>query len=188
MTSPRQFTLTPLFAASFELWKKHLLELLLISGLFLLLCWIPLLNLALSAGYIRYILRLCRHEQAEVGELFRAWDCFIPLLLYALLLFVIHFLLGLLPIVGVLLAAAALIITVPGYVAVIENRMDTITAFKWSLDTVRCDPVGWGVTVICAGFISSLGALFFGFGALFTLPLASILFLNQYLRHQPHWY
>ncbi|MCD6526510.1 MAG: hypothetical protein J7K75_05940 [Desulfuromonas sp.] len=188
MTTPlRPFALSDLFTSSYELWKQHLGNLLLLSALFLLLCWIPLLNLALSAGYIRYILRLCRNEQVEIGELFRAWDCFIPLLLYALLQLVIHFFLGVLPLIGVPLAAAALIVTVPGTIAVIENRMDTITAFKWSLNTVRHDPVGWSVTLVAAALLFSLGTLFFGLGALLTLPLATILFLNQYLRHQPHW-
>lgn len=177
-----------LFASSFELWKQHLVNLLLLSALFLLLCWIPLLNLALCAGYIRYTLRLCRQEQAEIGELFRAWDCFVPLLIYAMLLLVIHFILSLLPGIGLLLATLGLIATLPGVVAVIENRMDTVTALKWSLHTVRCDPVGWSVAIIGAGFISSLGALFFGLGALFTLPLACLLFLCQYQRHQPQWY
>jgi len=188
MLPPRFTIVSDLFATSFQRWRDNVGPLTLLTILFCLLAWIPLLNIALSAGYVRYLLKLSRGEQTELGELFRSWDCFLPTLLYAIVLSVGYFLISLLPLFGVLLATALVLITLPGYVAVVENRMDVTTAFQWSTDTLRSDPLNWAIVLISCSFLFSLGALFFGLGLLITLPLATLIFISQYLRHQPDWY
>lgn len=187
-TPPFLAIISEIFSTSFLRWKDNVGPLTLLTVLFVLLCWIPVLNVALSVGYVRYLLRLCRGEQVEIGELFRGWDCFLPALLYALVLSVSYFILSWLPGIGILLATVVVLAALPGYVAVLENRMDGVTAFKWSLETIRQDPFNWGVILISSSFLFSLGALFFGLGVLITLPLATLIFICQYLRHQPDWY
>ncbi|EAT14399.1 hypothetical protein HTZ97_06810 [Desulfuromonas acetoxidans] len=188
MLPPRFTIVSDLFATSFQRWRDHVGPLTLLTILFCLLAWIPVLNIALSVGYIRYLLKLSRGEEADLGDLFRGWDCFLPALLYAVVLSVGYFLISLLPVLGVLLATLLVLVTLPGYVAVVENRMDVTTAFRWSTETLRSDPLNWGIILISCSFLFSLGALFFGLGLLITLPLATLIFICQYLRHQPDWY
>lgn len=178
--SPRE-----LFTNSVRQWKQSLIPLVIVTLLLLLLTWIPLLNLVIAAGYCRYILRLCRNETAETGELFRAWDCLIPLLLYSVILVVISFILMIIPIFGVIIATLLTSITLPGFIAIVDRKMGIIAALKWSVSTILDDPIGWGFTLICSIILTSLGALLFGLGALFTIPLATIIFIQQYLHHQP---
>ena len=178
--SPRE-----LFTGSFRLWKQSLGSLVVLTLLLLVLAWIPLLNLVMAAGYCRYILHLCRNETAETSELFRAWDCLIPLLIYSIVLVAISFVLMIIPIVGVIIATLLTSITLPGFIAIVDQRMGVIDALQWSVSTILDDPIGWGFTLLCSIILTSLGTLLFGLGALFTIPLATIIFIQQYLRHQP---
>ena len=174
-----------MFMTSFGLWKQQLGKLIILTLLLLVLCWIPLVNLVLGAGYSRCILRLCRGENFEVGDLFRAWDCFVPLLMFAIILVLASLLLSIIPVVGIPIASVLTAITIPGFIAVTEHRLGAVDGFKWSFTTLLEDPVGWLIALVFASVLSSLGALFFGLGALFTMPLAAIIYTNQYLKHQP---
>ena len=180
VTSPRE-----LFTGSLRLWKQSLGPLVVLTLLLLVLAWAPLLNLVMAAGYSRYILHICRNEPAETSDLFRAWDCLIPLLIYSVVLVVISFVLMIIPIVGVIIATLLTSITLPGFVAIVDQRMGIIDALKWSVSTIRNDLIGWGVALLCPIILTSLGTFLFGLGALFTIPLATIIFIQQYLRHQP---
>ena len=173
------------FMTSFGLWKQNMGQLVILTLLLLLLCWIPLVNLVLCAGYVRCILRLCRGEQFETADMFRAWDCFVPLLTYAVILVLASILLSIIPIVGIPVASVLSAIAMPGFIAVTEHRLGAIDAFKWSFNTLLDDPVGWLIALVLSSVLSSLGALFFGLGALFTLPLAAIIYTSQYLKHLP---
>ncbi|MEA3465180.1 MAG: hypothetical protein U9R29_04120 [Thermodesulfobacteriota bacterium] len=174
-----------LFTGSLRLWKQSLGPLVILTLLLLVLAWIPLLNLVMAAGYCRYILHLCRNEAAETSDLFRTWDCLIPLLIYSIVLVVISFVLMIIPIIGVIIATLLTSITLPGFVAIVDRQMGVIDALQWSFTTIQNDLIGWGFTLLCSIILTGLGTLLFGLGALFTIPLATIIFVQQYLHHQP---
>jgi len=176
-----------LFSLAFSTWKNNLISVVLASAVYCVVFWIPVVNVAFTAGYTRFLLKTIRGEQTAIADIFKAWDCFISLFIYTIILIVAHMILGVIPAVGFLLSMALTVITTAGFVAVAENRMTAIDAFKYSYAAFKGDMMGWGFAVLVGGFISGLGAILFGIGIVLTVPLGALLMLHQYQRQQGVW-
>ena len=93
--------------AAFTVWKENLGDLVILTLVFLLICWIPVANIGFIAGYTRSLLKVARGQgKAQVGDLFNAWDCFVDLFVFVLINLIIVIVLHFIPVLGTLAACA----------------------------------------------------------------------------------
>jgi len=163
-----------------RLWTGNFSNLLIISLVFICVVWIPIVNVGFIAGYTRAILKVVRGEKAEVGDLFRAWDCFGDLLVYLLLVIVAQFALNHLPLLGQLAGFALSVVVAPGMLGIIDRKMKFMDAFRWSLQQVQADLVGWLLAVLIGGIFIAAGALLLGIGIIITLGWGNLVMALQY--------
>jgi len=163
-----------------NLWKGNFGTLVLVSLVFLLVVWIPVANVAFVAGYTRAILKVARGEKAEVGDLFRAWDCFGDLFVYLLLVILAQFAVNHLPLLGQLAGFVLSVVVAPGMFGIIDRQMKFMDAFRWSLQQIQGDLVGWLLAVLIGSIFISVGALLLGIGIIMTLGWGSLVMAMQY--------
>ncbi len=168
-----------------RLWGGNFGNLLVLSLVFLLVCWIPIANVGFLAGYIRAVLKVARGEQAEAGDIFRAWDCFGDLFVYLLLVLVAQFALNHVPGIGQVAGFVLSVVVAPGMYGIIDRRMKFMDAFRWSFESIRGDLVGWLLAVLIGGIFMAVGALLLGIGIIITLGWGSLVMALQYDREQP---
>lgn len=178
-TSDAQSGTPPGFDAIFKsatgLWKRNLMDLAVLSLALCFLIWIPILQVAFLAGYLRALLKVIRGRKVEVGELFSAWDCFGGLLVYLVLLAVVVFLLGLVPVLGGLAGLAVAVVATPGMFAVIDRGAPPMEAARWSWNVFRADMLTWALVVVLGGLLSGLGVLALGIGIIVTLAWGGLM-------------
>lgn len=165
-----------------RLWTGNFGNLLFLSLVFVLVGWIPIANVAFLGGYTRAILKVARGGKAEVGDIFRAWDCFGDLFVYLLLVIVAQFVLNHVPFIGQVAGFALSVVVAPGMYGIIDRKMKFMDAFKWSLEAIRGDLVGWLLAVLIGGIFMAAGALLFGIGIIITLGWGSLVMALQYDR------
>ncbi|GLI38127.1 zinc ribbon domain-containing protein [Geobacter hydrogenophilus] len=168
-----------------RLWTGNFGNLLILSLVFVLVCWIPIANVGFLAGYIRAILKVARGEKAEAGDIFRAWDCFGDLFVYLLLVLVAQFALNHVPGIGQVAGFVLAVVVTPGMYGIIDRRMKFMDAFRWSLEAIKGDLVGWLLAVLIGGIFMAVGALLLGIGIIITLGWGSLVMALQYDREQP---
>ncbi|MBT1073753.1 zinc ribbon domain-containing protein [Geobacter grbiciae] len=168
-----------------RLWTGNFGNLLILSLVFVLVCWIPIANVGFLAGYTRAILKVARGEKAEAGDIFRAWDCFGDLFVYLLLVLVAQFALNHVPGIGQVAGFALAVVVAPGMYGIIDRRMKFMDAFRWSLDAIKGDFVGWLLAVLVGGIFMAVGAVLLGFGIIITLGWGSLVMALQYDRERP---
>lgn len=174
------------FNAALIIWKMNLGDLAVLTLVLLLLIWIPLANIGFLAGYLRAILKVARGEgRAEVGDLFKAWDCFGNLLVYAVLIFVASAVLNVVPLLGALASAALGFAALPGFYLIVDRNQNFMDAFKWGIARIQANPVDWLLTYIVGLVISSIGSLLLFIGVILTMPLGSLIFCQQYENSKP---
>lgn len=172
--------------SALRLWQAHLGELAVLSLVLLLVIWIPVLNLAFVAGYVRALGKLARHEgRPEVKELFQAWDCLGSLLVYVVLLGVATAILGWVPLLGPWAAAALGFVAYPGFYRIIDRSTSFEEAGpfevgRWSLRAIQARPVAWLLSCLLGGCIAAVGSLLFFIGLTLTLPLGCLIAILQY--------
>jgi hypothetical protein len=169
------------FNRIFELWKSNLSDLILISLIFLLICWIPVVNIGFIAGYTRSLTRVVRGQgRAAVGDLFNAWDCFgslfVYLFLYLLAAVVLHFV----PIIGSLASLALGFLALPGIFAIIDRNLGALEACKWSIDSIQADFLNWFLAYLVGNIIMIAGFMALVVCSVLTLPFAQLLVIQQY--------
>src|SRR5512133_4056502 len=149
-----------LFITSLNLWKSNLMDLVILTLVFMVVVWIPFANIGFIAGYTRSLMRLVRGQgRPQIGDLFNAWDCFGNLLLYFILNLIVAVILHFVPIVGSLASIAFGFMVTPGLYAIIDNRCGAMDAYKWSFESIQANFVNWllaylvGNVVACAGLI-----------------------------------
>lgn len=178
-TTDTQFGTPPGFDAIFKsatgLWKRNLMDLAVLSLALCFLIWIPILQVAFLAGYLRALLKVIRGRKVEVGELFSAWDCFGGLLVYLVLVAVVVFILGLVPVLGGLAGLAVAVVATPGMFAVIDRRSPPLEAARWGWNVFRADMVTWALVVVLGGLLSGLGVLVLGIGIIVTLAWGGLM-------------
>ncbi len=166
------------------IWKSNMNSLVLISLVFLLVCWIPIANFVFFAGYLRALLKTVRGEKAEIADIFKAWDCFAQIFIYAAIAIVLGFILGLIPLLGSLLTLALSVVVMPGLFMVVDQEMNAFDAYKWSFGALKADLGNWILVVIVGGLIASVGAIAFVIGLIFTLPFGYLLMVQQYEKQK----
>lgn len=183
---PQAADFAAIFISTLNLWKNNLTDLIVLTLVFLLVCWIPVANIGFIAGYVRSLTKVSRGEgRAQVGDLFGAWDCFGSLFAYLLLYLVAAVILHFVPVIGTLASLILGFLVAPGFFAIIDRKCATISAFTWCIETIQADLVNWllayiiGSAIVCAGFMVIL------VGAILSIPLGQLLIIQQYERVKP---
>jgi len=175
-----------IFSSAMELWKNNLADLAVVTLVFMLVGWIPIINIAFIAGYVRCLTKVARGQgKAAVGDIFSAWDCFANLLVYLLIYVVISFILNFIPIVGALASLALGFLAAPGVFAIIDNKMGAIDALKWGVETIQADLTNWLLAYLVGGVVCFVGFLVLIIGAILTMPLGQLIIIKQYERCRP---
>jgi hypothetical protein len=179
-TAPVAGGFDKIFNAALGLWKANLASLAVVTLVFCLVVWIPILNIAFIAGYLRALIKTVRGETVAVGDLFSAWDCFGSLLAYVVLIMVACLVLSLIPILGALAALALSFIVAPGFYAIVDQGTPPIEALKWSWKAFRADMGNWIAVILVGGIIAWLGMIALIIGVIITMPLGYLLPVLQY--------
>ncbi len=130
-----------------------------------------LLSGPMFVGYMRMIKLEDEGGKAEIADVFKGFDDFVPALLAVLLSSIIvsiGFMLCILP--GLLIMA--LLPTAAYLVAVGEK--DGVNAIKRAFAAVKANLLGSCICSLILGFIGSLGAILCGVGIIITMPIALI--------------
>jgi hypothetical protein len=175
-----------LFVTSMNVWKDNLVDLIILTLVFMLVVFIPIANAGFIAGYVRSLLKVTRGQgRPEVGDLFNAWDCFGNLLLYLVLNMIAVVSLHFVPLVGSLATVAFLFIVAPGMYAIIDNKCGAIDAYKWSLESIQANFVNWLLACLVGTVITCAGTMALFIGIIVTAPFGALIYINQYEKVKP---
>ncbi len=175
-----------MFNTIFALWKENLGDLVILTLVFLLLCWIPIANIGFFAGYTRSLLKVTRGQgRAQVGDLFNAWDCFGNLLVFVIINLVIMLVLHAIPFLGSLAAIALSFAVAPGGFLIIDKNRGFVEAYKWCLETIQADFINWFIAYLVGNVIAGAGVVVFFIGIILTAPLGELFIIQQYERVKP---
>jgi hypothetical protein len=169
-----------LFNHATNLWKDNLGNLVVFTLVFVLVGWIPIVNVAFFSGYVRGLMKLNRGGKPEPGEIFAAWDCFGNALVYAILFFIAMIAAGFVPFFRHLAQCAVAVLATPGFYRVIDRNTNPIEAIQWGIDTIQRHPVPWLLAVLVGGLLGSSGTLALFVGIIITLPWGILLIIQQY--------
>lgn len=169
-----------LFTRATNLWKDNLGNLVVFTLVFVLVGWIPIVNVAFFSGYLRGLLSLTRGGKPAPGDIFSAWDCFGNAFLYALLFFIAVIAAGHVPFFGRLAQCAVTVLGTPGFYKIIDGNMKAADAIQWSIATIQRHPVPWLLAVLVGGLLGSSGTLALFIGIIITLPWGILLIIQQY--------
>lgn len=170
-----------LFTRAVNIWKEQLVDLILLTLVFVLIAWIPFANIGFIAGYTRSLMKVARGEgKAQIGDLFNAWDCFANLLIYLILFLAAGLVLHFVPIIGPLAAALLGFLACPGLYAIIDKRYGAVDAFKWGIDSIQANFVSWLLAYLVGSIVSCAGAILLGIGIILTAPLGTLIIVHQY--------
>jgi hypothetical protein len=175
-----------MFSKALDLWKDNLGDLAVLTLVFMLVVWIPIVNIGFIAGYTRSLLNVARGEgKARIGDIFGAWDCFGNLFVFILINLILLIALHSVPILGSFASLVLGFAVVPGAFLIIDRRSGTIDAYKWCFETIQADFINWllvsmiGYLIICAGLVVLL------IGVILTAPLGQLIIIQQYERVKP---
>src|SRR5512133_606056 len=172
-----------LFITSLNLWKSNLMDLVILTLVFMVVVWIPFANIGFIAGYTRSLMRLVRGQgRPQIGDLFNAWDCFGNLLLYFILNLIVAVILHFVPIVGSLASIAFGFMVTPGLYAIIDNRCGAMDAYKWSFESIQADFVNWLLAYLVGNVVACAGLIVLFIGIIVTAPFGALITLHQYER------
>ena len=175
-----------LFITSMNVWKDNMVDLILLTLVFIIVALIPIANVGFIAGYTRSLMKVARGKgRAEVGDLFNAWDCFGNLLLYVILNFIAVVILHFVPIAGPLAALAFGFIVAPGMYAIIDNKCGAIDAYKWSFETIQANFVNWLLAYLVGNVIACAGMIALFIGIIVTAPFGALIYIHQYEKVKP---
>lgn len=173
--------------AIFNLWKSNLADIVVLTLVFILVCWIPVVNVGFIAGYTRSLTKVVRGQgRANVGDIFSAWDCFgnlfVYLALYLLAAFILHFV----PVVGSLATLALGFLAMPGIFAIIDRNMGPFEACKWGIDSIQSDFTSWFLAYLVSNIVIFAGFVALIICSVLTIPFAQMLVIQQYERVKPN--
>jgi hypothetical protein len=175
-----------MFNASLSTWKENLGDLVVLTLVFCLIVWVPIANIGFIAGYTRSLLKVARGEgRAQVGDLFKAWDCFAALFVFLLINLIIVIVLHFIPVLGTIASLALGFFMVPGGLLIIDKGRGVSDAFSWCFSTIQADFVNWLLAYLVGNVISGAGAVVFVIGIILTAPLGQLIIIQQYERVKP---
>jgi uncharacterized membrane protein len=140
----------------------------LLSLVFTLLNAVPLIQGALIAGFHIFTMRKLMGRSADLADVFKGFDFFIPTLVASLLIGLFTFVGMLFFIIPGLVVAAMYKFT---YLFIVDKRMDFWQAMQSSHAVVRNDYFGFTMFLILAVLVNVLGFLCFIVGLLITVPV-----------------
>lgn len=171
---------------AFAIWKENLGDLVILTLVFLLICWIPIANIGFIAGYTRSLLKVTRGQgRARVGDLFKAWDCFANLFIFVIINLIALIILHFIPVLGPLAAFALGFATVPGAFLIIDKGRSFSDAYSWCIETIQADFVNWLIVYLVGNVIIAAGLVIILIGAILTAPLGELFIIQQYERVKP---
>jgi uncharacterized membrane protein len=175
-----------LFTAALNVWKANLGDLTVLTLVFVLVVWIPIVNVGFIAGYIRSLLKVARGQGfAQVGDLFNSWDCFGNLLAYLVMALIACVILSVVPVIGSLAGIALGFVLTPGIYAIVDQRRSVVDAFKWSIETIRANFVNWLLVYLVGNVITAAGIIALFIGIILTAPLGTLLNIFMYDKVKP---
>jgi hypothetical protein len=148
--------------------KADLSNYIVISLLFALLSGVPLISGALIAGFHIFTLKKIMGRKAEIGDLFKGFNFFVPTLVASLL-------------IGLFTFAGTLLCLIPGlvvaamykfaYLFIVDKRMDFWPAMQASHAVVKNDYFGFTMFLLLAFLVNLLGVLCCFVGVFVTIPI-----------------
>jgi uncharacterized membrane protein len=141
----------------------------LISLIFFLLNGVPFIQGALIAGFHIYTMKKMMRRPAELSDLFKGFNFFIPTLVASLLIGLFTCLGTLLCIIPGLVVAAMYKFT---YLFIVDKRMDFWPAMQASHAVVKNDYFGFTMFLLLAVLVNILGALCCVVGLLVSIPVS----------------
>lgn len=172
--------------AGWELVKADMGTYVLAALIFFVLSGVPLIQGALIAGFHIYTMKKIMGRRAELGDLFKGFNFFIPTLVASLLIGAFTFLGTLFCIIPGLVVAASLKFT---YLFIVDKRMDFWPAMQASHAVVKQDYFGFTMFLLLAFLVNVLGLLCFVVGLLVTVPLtiaAITVAYKEVVGFEPH--
>ena len=151
-----------------ELVKADLGNYIVISLLFAVLSGVPLIQGPLIAGFHIFTMKKLMGRRAEIGDLFKGFNFFVPALVASLLIGLFTFAGTLLCLIPGLVVAAMYKFT---YLFIVDKRMDFWPAMQASHAVVKNDYFGFTMFLILAFLVNLLGVLCCVVGLLVTIPL-----------------
>jgi uncharacterized membrane protein len=148
--------------------KADLGNYLVLALIFALLSGVPLIQGALIAGFHIFTMKKLMGRNAEIGDLFKGFNYFVPTLVASLLIGLFTFAGTLLLIIPGLVVAAMYKFT---YLFIVDKRMDFWPAMQASHAVVKNDYFGFTMFMILAFLVNLLGVLCCFVGLLVTIPL-----------------
>ena len=176
----------------FNLYKENLVTLVLATIFALVISTVTIGILAgpMIAGLALLILELKdgKAPRPEAGRIFKGFDYFLNSLLFVIVwglaILIGSLILGIIPLVGQLASlffvSAVQAFLMFGIFLIVDRRMDFQAASKDSINTVKTNfwPF-FGVSAV-AGLIGSIGAVAFGIGIVFTIPIQGCILAVAY--------
>ena len=170
----------------FNIWKSNLSDLLVLTLVFALICWVPIANVGFIAGYTRSLIKVARGRgRAQIGDLFNAWDCFGNLFVYLLLYLIAAVILHFVPFVGSLASIILGFLVVPGMYVIIDRNMGAFDAGKWGVESIQADFLNWFLAYLVGNVLFFAGFILLFVGIVLTAPLGSLIIIQQYERVKP---
>ena len=139
-----------------------------ISLLFAVLSGVPLIQGPLILGFHIFTMKKLMGRNAEIGDLFKGFNFFVPALVASLLIGLFTFAGTLLCIIPGLVVAAMYKFT---YLFIVDKRMDFWPAMQASHAVVKNDYFGFTMFLLLAFLVNVLGFLCCIVGLLVTIPL-----------------
>jgi uncharacterized membrane protein len=141
---------------------------LLVSVIFAALNAVPLIQGSLIVGFHVFTMKKLTGRNAELSDLFKGFDYFVPALVASLLIGLFTFIGFLFLIIPGLVIAAMYKFT---YLFIVDKRMDFWPAMQASHAVVKNDYFGFTMFLILAFLLNVVGFLCFFVGLLITIPV-----------------
>jgi len=135
-------------------------------------------------------LRDKKKPKPEAGMVFRGFEYFLPAFLFIAVwgigIMVASVIVGVIPLIGQLaalfVAYGAQAFLMFGLFLIVDRKMEFWPASQESINTVKANfwPL-FGVSIV-AGFIGSIGAIAFGIGVVFTIPIQGCILTVAYRK------
>jgi len=180
------------FEKGFNLYKQNIVTLILTSLIVLVLSAVTLGILAgpMLAGLL--LLTLAMHDKREprpdVGEIFRGFNYFqnslLFILVWAVAMFIVAVILGLIPCLGQLAALFAIYaiqtFVMFGLFLIVDRQMEFWAASRASYELVKTNFWQFLGLMIVTGIIGSIGAIACGLGLAVTAPIQACILTVAY--------
>ena len=176
----------------FNLYKENFKTLVLAAIFVVVICTVTAFILAgpMLAGLalVTLGLRDKKEPKPEAGSVFKGFDYFVPAFLFIAVwgigIMIASVIVGVIPLIGRLaslfVAYGAQAFLMFGLFLIVDRQMQFWQASQESINTVKANfwPL-FGVSIV-AGFIGSIGAIAFGIGIVFTIPIQGCILTVAY--------